>query len=265
MTILRNLQAIGISETEITKLKGESLQRKLAHRLRVAAINNLQNGKGPVATAFRNDYKVIAGIGEAKEIAHESSYDIFLNNQIRPAVMGTYLEAASLGELFDCNVVVTPVTKGIEQTASYLHEASSPRAPTILLYCVDNNHWYITKNKPNQTLKDGNCLYNAFAQELKKMVINEKRQAKKYDSFFKENQPEAIKHQQELLSTVQKKMSREELIAHLDHHLNRESLLSETEKQQLRVSYQAAFHLANQVLREARGESEQRERFLLMI
>ena len=101
----------------------------------------------------------------------------------------------------------------------------------------------LLKINPKKTLEDGNCLYNAFAQELKKIVTKEQQ---KFNHFFKDYHSDAIQYQQKLLDVVQKRPTEEEWLENLDFHLNRESLLSRKEKQALRNSYQVALRLAEE-------------------
>jgi hypothetical protein len=133
------------------------IQNKFHQILRKEAIEHLAKSKQISARSFRQEY-LVTGFG---------TYQNFLNDQKKSGVWGTYLEAIALSEKYGVNLVVTPVTRGVKQNPICLYRAESPDAKTVHLYNSNNTHWYVD----SQTMGDGNCLYNAYAQELFRLGI----------------------------------------------------------------------------------------------
>lgn len=131
-------------------------QQELARKLREAAINHLENGDGVVAKGFRGEYSAVS-LGDSKN---------FLREQAKNGSWATYIEAQALGEKLGCNVVVTYQRPGKDDTTWCLYRASED-TPTVHLYNKNNTHWYVN----NETIGDGNCLYNAFGQALQKFIF----------------------------------------------------------------------------------------------
>ncbi len=132
-----------------------AIQAQLAKKLRDKAMAHLGTGKGVVAEGFRGEYL-------ASTDMPQPTYQAFLANQSRNGVWATYIEAMALGELMGCHVVVTPVKNGVEQQPICLYRAQDDSAEMVHLYNSNNNHWFVNE----QTIGDGNCLYNAFAQAI---------------------------------------------------------------------------------------------------
>ena len=80
----------------------------------------------------------------------------------------TDIQLKTLGELFNLRVEVTDITSGIRRTTMPLREHGSE---TIHFYCEDNTHYYVHENGSGDTIGDGNCGYNGFAQWLKFLVL----------------------------------------------------------------------------------------------
>lgn len=84
----------------------------------------------------------------------------------------TSVQLETLGELFDFGVEVTVITNGVQRTTHPLRRADSSR-PSIHVYCQDNIHYYVHDNGYYDTIGDGNCGYNGFAQWLKFLVLGQ--------------------------------------------------------------------------------------------
>ena len=80
----------------------------------------------------------------------------------------TDIQLKTLGELFDLRVEVTDITQSIRRTTMPLREHG---AETVHLYCEDNTHYYVHENGYHDTIGDGNCGYNGFAQWLRFLVL----------------------------------------------------------------------------------------------
>jgi hypothetical protein len=162
-------EKLDLAEADISQ-SDATIQQSLAPRLRKKAIEHLANGQGVVSRSFRGEY-LASGHG---------NYQPFLVKQAQQGTWGTYIEATALGELLDCNVVVTPVKKGVEQAPFCLYRAADDQAPTVHLFNSNNTHWYVKSSTP--TLGNGDCLYNAFAQALKMEAAPELRFTEKPSS-----------------------------------------------------------------------------------
>jgi hypothetical protein len=238
MPFIKKCNELGITEDDFNIKYKRAFQQSLAIKLRAKAIYNLRNGTGKVATGFRTDYEKIAN--ESKQLGLAATYSDFLDGQKQNGSHGTDLEAASLGEIFACNVVVTTVNKIknrlVEQRTFCIYKADE-RSPTVHLYCVDNHHWYTQKNKPRATLGDGNCLYNGFAQELEKIYRTEKNKESvlavnelKSHGFFKEIVSDDVReHQQKIYDAIKKTSTTDDFDLSRALHDFREASLSEKE------------------------------------
>ncbi|MCX7118472.1 MAG: hypothetical protein NTZ86_01155, partial [Legionellales bacterium] len=81
----------------------------------------------------------------------------------------TDIQLKTLGELFDLRVEVTDITQSVRRTTMPLREHG---AETVHLYCEDNTHYYVHENGYHDTIGDGNCGYNGFAQWLRFLVLD---------------------------------------------------------------------------------------------
>lgn len=84
----------------------------------------------------------------------------------------TSVQLETLGELFDFRIEVTDITNGVQRTTHPLRRADSSR-PSVHVYCQDNIHYYVHDNGYYDTIGDGNCGYNGFAQWLKFLVLGQ--------------------------------------------------------------------------------------------
>lgn len=255
MPFLTTCEELKITEDDFNIKYTHAFQKSLAVKLRAKAIDNLRHGNGNVATGFRDNYEKIAS--EAKALGLATTYSQFLEGQEQNGRHATDLEAASLGEIFECNVVVTTVNKIkrrlVEQKTFCIYKAGE-QLPTVHLYCVDNNHWYTQKNKPRATLGDGNCLYNGFAQELKKIYKAEKDKASeltvnelKSHGLFKEVVAEDVRnHQQKIYDAIKKTAKTDNVDLSRVLHDFRELTLSQNE---IEMMYSDISH-AEEVARE---------------
>lgn len=140
-------------------LTRDTVQSYLAARLRKEAIAHLSNSKQPVAAAFRAEYH---HTGENK--SHQS----FLQQQAQPGVWGTYIEAAALGEQYDCSIVVVAKESAASVGTEFpVYRTEDPTRPIIRLTNIANTHWQYG----HATRGDGNCLYNAFSQGIRDLGL----------------------------------------------------------------------------------------------
>ena len=251
MNFLRNVQdKLRVKVTEFN-VDETSIQTRLAARFRKLAIDNLDTGSGVVAKSFRGEYVNL----------NSGDFSAFLAKQSKPGVWGTYLEATSLGEALGCHVIVTPVKEGIYQAPICLYRASDEKAPTVNLYNSNNTHWYVNE----KTMKDGNCLYNAFAQAIQ-TVINPKlsraidhaaapmEQTLAHTTFFNTEQKNhsmkeeliTIKYQQTILESIQNHPTPQELESDCLKEQTRISGLPKSEQAQIANDYLLALKLARE-------------------
>lgn len=241
MSILKKLEQLpGLNASEFN-LSDSALQTQLAPRLRVAAIEHLRSGRGPVAQAFRGEYLS----------AYQKSYDAFLVAQAKNRAWATYVEAEALAELLDCHLVVTPVTKGQEGDMICLHRASEDKAPTIHLYNSDNTHWFVN----SQTKGDGNCLYNAIAQVLRGMVkpAVEVNRAAFFNSNATSAEQAVVRHQHHIEQLIQKQDRPAERVRSLEQEQERISKLPVEVQEQIASDHAFALQLAAEEMRTGPG------------
>lgn len=244
MSMLEKLNKIGITHKDI-HLSNFSLQRRLAPKLRNAAIKNLTDGTGIVATSFKDTYQIIANVENSEYIGRDANYKTFLKKQSRQGIVGTYIEAESLGELLHINIFVTRLLKDEPEVKWCLHNTFDEKAPCIHLYCADDRHWFSTKNHPEQTLGEkNNCLYNAIAQELQKIVIKEEAEEKNN----KETKPlffesETVLYQKEILRLIKQRSQPSEVLKKIIAEMQEEDL-PKAKKQEIIDNYKAALTMA---------------------
>ncbi|MDF1684742.1 MAG: hypothetical protein P1U36_08820 [Legionellaceae bacterium] len=214
----------------------DTLQTTLASSLRQQAIQHLRQSEDVVAKSFRGEY-IRSGLGYPHT---------FLDAQAKNHTWGTYLEATALGEQLGCNIIVTPVKKGVHQKPICLYRAEDKNAKTIHLYNSNNTHWYID----NKTRGDGNCLYNAFAQALQQHVQAENPQPQtpkqSHAGLFqiKRDLAQSLEQQKHLLESIQKQQTPEEREVMFNQELARINQLSPQEKQQIQDDHMLALQLA---------------------
>lgn len=217
------------------------VQRQLAPKLRQAAIHHLAFGKGIVAQAFRGDYVPCDSAMKLK------SYSAFLQQQKQNGAWGTYLEFMALGELFNFNVVVSDE----HAPAPYCLYRATEGAPTVHLTNEGNRHWSVN----GRTLGDGNCLYNAIAQEFQRIVGPRKSSADTQSispevtainsgSFFTTKKEDVIAKQKAILDSIAKQPTPAELAQDLEREANRISQLHPDEQKQIADDYLLALSLA---------------------
>lgn len=162
----RLAETVQINPKRLANQDEITTQNELAARLRAAAIRHLEYADDIVARSFRGEYLAAA-------TSNSSSYKTFLRSQGRNGQWATDIEAAALGELFGVNVVVSSeITTGKMARAPQdicIYRAADRNAHTVYIHNINNRHWYVNNN----TLGDGNCLYNAFAQELQRILVQE--------------------------------------------------------------------------------------------
>jgi len=216
------------SQSNISEYDENDIQAILAMPLRQQAISHLRDGKGPVAKAFRGEYSATS----------TDRYQDFLDKQSKNGTWGTYIEAAALGEFLGCTVVVTPVKAGKEQQPICLYNAGK-NTSTVHLYNSDNTHWYVN----NKTKGDGNCLYNAFAQALRKIVAPKSYVAKSH-FLTKEKERAVIAHQQKIAAAIKRQPEPEKLEKNFIDEAERISKLDVKQQQQIADDHALALKLA---------------------
>ncbi len=147
--LLDNNRFLGV---EIMSDNLKNVQAKYAVELRAAAIKHLRTSSMPVATGFRGQYIH----------ALSTCFEEFLSPQSKDKAWGTYIELTALAEKYNYTVLVT-CKNGQQDTTVCLYRGSD-NAPTLHLDNWSNTHWGVHGRRSQETLGDGNCLYNAFAQ-----------------------------------------------------------------------------------------------------
>lgn len=161
--------------------KPEDIQLKLAPLLRHIAIHHLKKGqtnyvsntKSEIETLIKTQSFTIDGEVFYKNINQ------FLYMQEQPFEWATAIEVGALADFFNIEIYMIPITqqgnqhKKIRATCASQNQdpdhAHSPKY-TIYIYNTNNYHWHNNPNSPQHTIGDGNCLYNALALELSKII-----------------------------------------------------------------------------------------------
>jgi hypothetical protein len=184
------------------------LQLILAPLLRRIAIKHLRDEDTDYTRLVAETYREIA---DSEENSKEPSsrrflpYEDFLTQQAENKVWATYSEAGALANLFDIKLVVTDINP--KRRAEYVvNEASVPDRHIMELYVINNVHWYCYDERSDLTISDGNCLYNAFAQMSRQIILLEevKKQVKeeKLVQDLSEEHQNVYAQQNELLARI---------------------------------------------------------------
>lgn len=111
------------------------------------------------------------------------AFDEYLQHQARDTIWGEDVDAASLADLLDITMIVTPVSLDSEghyaEHLTYKVRECSQERPSIHCYNADGNHWFFYSKSYHETISDGNCLYNAFAQSLRQIILLEIQRSNK--------------------------------------------------------------------------------------
>lgn len=102
-------------------------------------------------------------------IHHWGSID--WNNYLRIHRDGEYatdIQLQVLAELFDLRLEVTDITDNQHLTMMPLRETGQA---TVHFYCENNTHYFIHDNGYYETIGDGNCGYNGFAEWLQCLIL----------------------------------------------------------------------------------------------
>jgi hypothetical protein len=145
-------------------------QKKLAIFFRNTVIEYLKDSQDVFPRDFRAVYTALKGSAELSA---------FFVKQQKNFEYTTESEAVALANLFDMTLMVTeerdsaPPATGAEIPVTY-YKSTREDAPILHLYYKENpGHWYIETRNPGSTFGDGNCLYHAFAQILRQIVLFE--------------------------------------------------------------------------------------------
>ena len=247
-----------VSAEAAARYDQNSIQAAWANDLRQLAIQHLYSGKEPVAKYFRGEYAHTVEQDTRKTTP--KTFETFLQQQSQNGSWGTYIELAALGELFDCDVVVTTIKNGVEQDPWCIHCASTsdnPK-PLIHLYNTNNTHWFFSNEV--STKGDGNCLYNAFAQARHAALVptvasHAEASAQQSLSQAQENTVQqplsqeqeniAQKRQQAIRNAIQKASSQENANKEWEKHVKK---LSDAQRTQLDNDYQWALKMSLDLL-----------------
>jgi hypothetical protein len=153
------------------KVNEADIQKILAPFLRELAIHQLRNSDTPHCKHFRNSFP-------------RSDYpdmDVFLQRQQRNYVWAGADEAVALAEVFGLNLIMTYTQRDVEGNhlpmegwePHYCHQASPAANDSVHLYFSPGVHYFVYHNGYSQTIGDGNCLYNGFAQHLQQFIAFE--------------------------------------------------------------------------------------------
>jgi len=134
-----------------------SLQRILAPFLRAKAVKNIRESE--TFAVWRKEFIRVHG---------QEALENFFTQQSRNSVYGTDECAKALAEMFDVSLQVTITSPEYSYAA---HTAEEDR-PFFHIYNQPGHHWYIYNGYPQDTLGDGNCLFNSFAQILRNNVLD---------------------------------------------------------------------------------------------
>lgn len=137
----------------------------LAHALlREITVRHLASSPDPRASDFRD--------------AHGDELHSELNSQSQPKTWSDEQHLIALAELIGCNAQVREHTQ--PQNFKTVHEEETARlAHTLDLCHIGENHWIRSTHRSKDrayytTNPDGNCLYRAVAQDLHRMVQEER-------------------------------------------------------------------------------------------
>jgi hypothetical protein len=221
-----------------------TLQINTGAQLREAAIDHLENSDAVCARTFRGE-SIASGLGHYRRFTQKQR----LNGQ-----WATYIEGVALAEKLGVNFTVTPIKEGVQQKPICLYRAADPNAPTVHLYNSNNNHWYVN----SQTMGDGNCLYNAFAQSLQSTCRKEAgltpqpvhSQVAAERGFFGQTntQEAAISLQRNIAAAVMKAPTPAQREVDFQSERARISQLSSAEQKQIQEDYKLALKLAREEL-----------------
>ncbi len=219
-----------------------SLQRRYGAFLRVTAMEHLRTSDSVVGRGFRHEYGVA--------FPHvRNAYKQYLAQQSKNAVWGRDIELQALAEEFGVNVVVTAINGQGTRDTFVLHKFSDD-APTVHLNNITNTHWAFDDN----TGRDGNCLYNAFAQGLHALAVKEFPEIKKAplrplgNSLFaplNQQQKHAVDAQETRFAQLLKEApSSSEIAQQMECEKSRINKLPVTEQQQIADDYCFALQMA---------------------
>jgi hypothetical protein len=134
-----------------------SLQQLLAPFLRTRATNFIRESDD--FASFRSEF--------IKEHGHDAFND-FLTEQNTNFVYGTDELARALAISFNLSLQITTLT---DPPFSYAARDAEHTRPVVILYNQPESHWYIYEDHPEDTLGDGNCLFNSCAQILRNSIL----------------------------------------------------------------------------------------------
>lgn len=98
-------------------------------------------------------------------------WQAYLQAHKQNAEYATDAQLKILGQLFDFNIQITDINP--ERTNTYIIPTETSNAPLIEFYYT-TSHYYIHEGGYSETVGNGNCGYNGFAQWLQLLLLNRK-------------------------------------------------------------------------------------------
>jgi hypothetical protein len=237
--IKRLSETLKMREEDLCKLfrqDTKTVQKILAPKLRKDLSHYVQQGNGVVAKAIRGDNGL-----RAKD---DNTLPPLLTEQAQDKIWTHEVFAAAAGERYGMHVAVIPqetTTTGVKTKEPFALYRSFEGAPIMALKNSDNNHF-----GDEETINDdGNCFYNALAQNLQKLVTPE---LDRLDEVSSPNPDfNAIQMQKKIEACILKKTTPEDLKKEQDRETQRMQVL-EKEKphlfRQIQQDYLFALELA---------------------
>lgn len=97
-------------------------------------------------------------------------WDNYLNTHKTDGAYATDEQLKILAKIFNFRVQVTDINSTRQTCIYFLDNEEGSNAPIIHFYCESNTHYYIHKRGSSETIGNGNCFYNGFAQWLRLLV-----------------------------------------------------------------------------------------------
>jgi hypothetical protein len=202
MSLKKILKKLHITVTsEDLTLSSNTFQQKFAPVLRQLAVDNLEGGSHPICQAFRDSIK--------------DKLSIWLENEKTARYWASDDSARSLAQLLNFDLYI----QNNNEPAYLAYESDELSAKKIVLKNIYNTHWQNMGTK-EATLGDGNCLFNAFAQSIQAILIQEQLYAK-WHQAIKKSITGPLLYRDRFFVTQERQIKLDEMYAKaLDHELN---------------------------------------------
>jgi hypothetical protein len=187
--------------SEDLALPSNAFQQKYAPLLRRLAVDNLEKGSHPLCQAFRKNSL--------------QALSTWLTLEKRARYWGSDDSARSLAQLLNFDLFI----QNNNEPAYLAFESDKHSAKKIVLKNIYNSHWQNMLTK-EATLGDGNCLFNAFAQSIQAILIQEQLYAK-WHQAIKKSKAGSVRYQDRFFVTQERQIKLDEMYATaLDQELN---------------------------------------------